>query len=159
MGLKVVKVIVVLILLMALPALAETKRDFSLGVVFGDPTGFTLKKGLEGNHSVQAHLAYSLDDFLQISTDYLFELEELFPKKDRFFRELHPYIGVGGAVFISTDNSKQHDSGLAFRIPFGAEWQPRPHPIGIFLELAPGVGLIPDTYGFFQFGLGFRYYF
>jgi hypothetical protein len=48
---------------------------------------------------------------------------------------------------------------LGMRIPFGLEWRPSEAPLGVFVELAPGLTLIPGTSSFFQGDIGIRYYF
>ena len=51
------------------------------------------------------------------------------------------------------------DAGKEIRIPLGAEWNPRSAPIGVYAELAPGIGLAPGTFGFVEGGIGARFYF
>lgn len=146
-----------------------------MGIFFGEPTGFTFKHWLTSETAFDAGLAFSLSDFVIFYGDYLWH----FPKAIRvstrgsedagkFFRQLTPYVGVGGLIFVSDNGTRsqpkyytQDGSTLALgvRVPLGVEWNPEPSPIRVYVEITPGVGIIPSTFGFLQGGIGARYYF
>ena len=140
-------------------------RTTGLGVVFGEPTGFTGKFWTAPDRAVDAGLAFSINNFVLIYSDYLFHFHGALGTSTPFLQELQPYIGVGGELFLSGSGHKDSayfsssTTGFGLRIPVGAEWMIPRAPLGIFVELVPGIGIAPDTFGFFQGGLGIRYYF
>lgn len=143
-------------------------KTTGVGVILGSPTGLTAKFWSASDQAIDAGLAYSFSEFMLIYGDYLFHFPGLFGSSTQFVRELKPYFGVGGAFFFSTDGSggrkrrysdDSTSAGLGLRVPFGAEWLPATAPLGVFLELVPGVGLAPGTTAFLDGGVGVRYYF
>jgi hypothetical protein len=108
------------------------------------------------------------NDHMLFLADYLLHYPGTFQTENRFFKRLTPYFGVGGLIAFTTGSRNDHDNylgkangsvGFAVRVPFGAEWRPTRPPLGVFLELAPGVSVVPETSTLFQLGLGIRYYF
>ena len=74
-----------------------------------------------------------------------------------------PYLGVGLiGGFGGNTNFFYHNTqtfGLGARVPIGVEFIPRGLPLGIFAELDPGIGFVPDGFTFFEANIGGRYYF
>lgn len=77
-------------------------------------------------------------------------------------------MGVGGLLVVTNRDYNKDDRflgkksgsvGLGVRVPVGVEWQPGRPPLGVYLELVPGMAIIPKTDAFFQGGIGIRYYF
>ena len=143
---------------------AETKSA-GLGVVLGEPTGFTGKFWTASDRAIDVGLAFSVNNFMLIYSDYLFHFHGALGTSSSFLQELQPYIGVGGELFLSgsgrSDSAyfSSSTSGFGLRIPIGAEWMAPRAPIGVFGELVPGIGIAPGTFAFFQGGIGIRYYF
>jgi hypothetical protein len=144
-------------------------RPFGLGVVIGEPTGLSAKYWLTSKHAIDFGLAYSFNSFVEVFADYLFHFPGVFGASSQFTTQLTPYIGIGGIFFGSTNgvNSRNNHyftsdgstAGLGLRLPLGIEWSPMDPPIGVFVELVPGLGIIPSTFGFLEAGIGVRYYF
>jgi hypothetical protein len=143
---------------------------FGLGVILGDPTGFTGKYMMSADRGVDFGLAFSFGDYTLLYADYLFHFPGAFGHSSTFASELTPYVGVGGLIAFSTDDrysrnrheffSDSHSSvGAGVRIPFGIEWRGPQVPIGVFVELAPGISIAPQTSGFLEGGVGARFYF
>lgn len=151
------------------PRIVRSTQDGSLGLglILGEPTGITGKYWLQGPSAIDAGLAYSYSDFFLLYVDYLYHFPGAFGDSSQFVSELTPYVGGGGILFIQTGtdvnrayfNSNQGSAGFAIRIPLGIEWTPEHAPFGVFVEVAPGVGLVPATFGLFQAGIGARFYF
>jgi hypothetical protein len=145
-------------------------HPLAAGATLGSPTGLTGKLWLDRKSAVDLGLAFSFDSFFLVYADYLAHFPSGFAGRETpaFFRELTPYFGIGGVLFIST-NSLRHDgryftaggssAGLGVRIPLGIEWRPVDPRLGVYVEIAPGVGVVPSTFGFLQGGLGIRFYF
>ncbi|MBU6153514.1 MAG: DUF3996 domain-containing protein [Bdellovibrionales bacterium] len=146
-----------LLLIPGLGVQASVPRNKGVGVVLGEPTGLTAKFWNSQDRAVDAGIAFSFDRFVFLYSDYLFHFKSI--------SGIRPYAGIGGGLLISSGNKKgryfdEQDGafGLGVRIPLGAEWFIPDAPFGIFAELVPGIGLVPGTYGFFQGGVGARFY-
>lgn len=128
---------------------------FGLGLILGEPSGLTAKVFFAKYNGVQAHLGYGLGKRgrLVIAVDYLFHFMDAVPPVARAGR-LVPYVGVGGRL-----GARDEDPVLGVRIPVGASFLIRGAPFELFLELALGVGLIPETQELIDGGLGARFYF
>lgn len=156
---------------MASPELSEASKyreNLGVGLTLGEPTGVTARKWVNESHAYSGSLAYSFDDFLIINSDYILYVSGLFNRmSSEFTRDLYPTAGIGAVLVLADDRSGIGDQvddfgdglGVGIRIPLGAEWRPRNTRIGVSLELAPGVAVVPGTFFFMQGGLGIRYYF
>lgn len=140
-----------------LEAEAAVSRSKGLGLILGEPTGITGKMWTSQDRAIDAGIAFSFDEFVFLYSDYLFHFKSI--------SGIRPYAGIGGGLLISSGGKKgkyfdENDGGigLGVRIPLGAEWFVPDAPFGIFAELVPGIGLVPGTYGFFQGGVGARFY-
>jgi hypothetical protein len=144
---------------------------FGLGIVIGEPTGLSAKYRMSPDQAIDAGLSFDISHWFLIWGDWLYHFPGAFGAKAPFLQQTTPYIGIGGLlVFSNRDEwetrhwryfSETHSSRTAFgmRIPIGAEWKAPGIPLGVFLELVPGLVIIPATDGFFQAGIGARFYF
>lgn len=140
------------------PSRTSSSGNTGLGVMFGEPTGLTLKHWLNGSSALQFGLTYSFNNYVAVLGDYLWHFA--------VHSEVRPYIGLGAEVFFdSADNSRRRfyrdhtgSVNLAARIPLGIEWLPRKAPLGIFGEIVPALGIAPGTYAFLQGDIGIRLY-
>lgn len=141
--------------------------NFGLGVLLGSPTALSAKYFTGGNDAVDAGLSFSSHEII-VFGDYLRHFPGKFGKQNAFVSALNPYVGVG-PVFAFGDHDHNHkhhfidddDDDFAFggRIPFGVEWMAPEIPVGVSLEIVPGILIIPETDAFVQGGLAVRYYF
>jgi hypothetical protein len=128
-------------------------RKFGLGIILGDPTGLNGKYWLSKTDGIELSLAWSLvkDNRLKVLGAY--ERSFGIGAKIDFLEELSFFPGIGGAISVGKD------FGLGVIIPLGVEAFFKKVPINLFLELAPGLEIIPETsfalYGF----LGVRWIF
>lgn len=151
------------------PGSPETSRPFGLGVILGEPAGVTGKYWIDRRSAVDTTLSYSFSDYFLLFADYLYHFPGAFGRSSQFASQLNPYVGVGAELFLQTQDtgnqgrtyfrSDQGPAGFGIRIPLGIEWRSGSPPLGVFVEIAPGVGVIPATYGFVQGGAGIRFYF
>jgi hypothetical protein len=147
----------------------ETSRPFGLGVIIGEPVGITGKYWMDRRAAIDGTISYSFNDYFLLYSDYLYHFPGAFGRSSEFVSQLNPYVGVGGELMVQTQDtgsksrtyfrSDQGSVGFALRIPLGIEWRPVDVPLGVFVELTPGVGIVPATYGFVQGGVGIRFYF
>lgn len=154
------KIFIILLAITSLSAFAKT----GVGVILGDPTALSLKHFI-GPDAIDGGLSFGHHEIL-LYGDYLKHFPGRLGKQNAFVANLTPYVGVG-PVFAFGDNDRKHhfiddnDDDFAFgaRIPFGAEWMSREIPLGISLEIVPGIVVVPETDAFVQGGLAIRYYF
>lgn len=137
--------------------------DFGLGVQLGEPTGLNGKYWLTRQSALQFDASYSFNEYFELGFDYLYHFTDAF--RGRVGSQFVPYLGFGLVSFFGTGYSGENDynrpSGNAdfgFRIPVGLEFLPHGAPIGVWGELAPGLGVVPDTFGFIQAVVGIRFY-
>jgi hypothetical protein len=134
-----------------------------VGVILGDPTALSVKHFM-GTDAIDAGLSFGHHEVL-LYGDYLKHFPGKLGSQNAFISNLTPYIGVGPVIAFG-DNDKNHhfieddDDEFAFggRIPFGAEWMSKEIPLGISLEIVPGITVVPETDAFVQGGLAIRYY-
>jgi hypothetical protein len=135
---------------------------FGLGIILGEPSGLSAKLFLDARHALDFALDYSLvDSALYIHADYLLHFSG-WRVRDGGVHRLVPYVGLGGKVGLRDhDDGRGHDrdGALGARIPLGIAWMPASVPIDVFLELVPGLFLIPETDPDLDASLGLRYFF
>lgn len=136
-------------------------EDFGLGISIGAPTGLSAKVWTNQNEAFGGGLSFSSGSYFLIYADYLFHDRNLFPRRNQFLTQLVPYLGVGGVFSSDSDKDKKASERTRFgvRIPIGVEWRSSRYPIGVYLEVAPGIDIIPSTDLIFMGVLGIRYYF
>ncbi len=142
---------------------------FGAGVVIGEPTGLSAKAWTSSTTAFDFGLAFSFDDYMLLFSDHLWHFPGAFGKSSAFVSQLYPYLGIGGVIAFTTDRYSRKERpffkhrdrsiGLGVRIPAGIEWMTPKAPIGIFVELVPGISVVPATSGFIEGGIGARYYF
>lgn len=131
----------------------DIDKDVGIGFMVGEPTGLTLKSWTGGNNAIALGLAWSLgaNDGITIQADYLWHSFDVFDDIDS--GELPLYYGIGARV-IFTEN----DSWVGARVPVGLNFLFEDAPIGLFLEVAPIIDLIPNTDFDFDGTAGIRFY-
>lgn len=154
----------------AAPKNASAPREFGAGIVLGEPTGLSAKLWLDSETAADFGLAFSLSDYFLIFSDYLFHFRGTFGNSHPFFAELATYVGIGGVLAVADHDHRDgkdhkfygHDDssiGIGARVPVGVEWLPPKYRLGVFLEIVPGLAVVPGTDFFVDAGLGARYYF
>lgn len=160
-------ILLIFMLLTSFNSFANGKK-MGAGFILGDPTALSFRYDQNETRAWDAQMAFSLSDYFLIYGDYLVKFPGVFNSSDKFIEQLTPYAGVGPVlVFASRKDhtrgsyfDKRDDSfAFAIRIPFGIEWRYDKFPIGIGLEIAPGIVIMPNTDGFLHGGVSFRYYF
>jgi hypothetical protein len=126
---------------------------WELGVLLGEPTGFSAKYWTTSNTALDFGAAWSFQGKGQFHfhCDYLFHNYEII-KVDR--GSLPVYFGIGGRVRFDED-----DSRLGLRIAIGAEYLFDEYPMSLFFEVAPIVDFAPETEADLNGGFGIRYVF
>lgn len=132
----------------------DTSKDLGIGFMVGEPTGLSLKSWTDGNNAFDLGLAWSLGryDAINIHGDYLWHNYNVFNEVDEGTLPL--YYGIGGRLILA-----ENDAIIGARIPVGVNYLFDDSPIGLFLEVAPIINLIPSTDFDVDGGLGVRFYF
>ena len=141
----------ILIALTADTALAQTK-GFGLGIVLGEPTGFSAKGWTSARNAVDAGVAWAFtrDGYLHLHADYLWHFPDAIRAEERFV----PYTGVGARLGVGGDKAR-----AGIRFPGGVAFWPRSVPLDVFLEIALIMDVAPATQVSVNGGIGVRYYF
>lgn len=146
------RIILVTTILVALgtTALAQDK-GFGIGILLGEPTGVSAKMWVSTRNAFDAGLAWSFrnNGFLHIHADYLWHFPNVFSSSERFVLS----AGIGGRLGTG------HDAVVGLRIPFALAWWPAGVPIDLFIEVTPGLDLLPATEFEMQGGIGIRWFF
>lgn len=139
------------ILLLAAP-LRSQDHGLGLGIILGEPTGFTFKTWTGATNAIDGAIAWSFthDGSLHFHADYLwhsfhvFETEETVPI----------YYGIGGR--IKTEH--QENARVGVRVPVGIGYLFKDAPVDLFMEVAPVVDLAPSTDVELNAALGARFW-
>jgi hypothetical protein len=131
------------------------------GLMLGEPAGFSFKLFVDRHHAFDAGLSFSLlDNAFHAHADYLLH----FPGKIRGLTKLKggqwiPYAGMGGKLRFLDRKHTDARNGLSARIPVGIAFHPKGISLDFFLELVPGMKVLPETDPEFGGALGGRFYF
>ena len=154
------------LLLTVAPSFAA-EHKVGVGFVLGDPNALSAKYEFSGLHAVDAQISFS-NDYVLLYGDYHWRFPGIFQSDQKFVQQLTPYMGAGPVLVFASkgDHGKgnyfdKHDDRMALgaRLPFGIEWRWDKVPLGVGLEIAPGVVVVPATTAFLHGGVTFRYYF
>lgn len=144
---------------------------FGVGIVLGDPTALTAKYNADPNTAYDFGIAFDFSRWNLIYADWHYMFPGALKGSNGFVNQVTPYVGVGGLLVFSNQDTvetrKQRyfssttdaRTALGVRIPLGLEWRTPNVPLGVFLELVPGITVVPQTSSFTNAGLGIRYFF
>jgi hypothetical protein len=141
-------------------------RNFGLGLILGEPSGFSAKYWTSSTTAFDFALGWSdgsdrignyyngyYDGGSRVSfhMDYLWHAFNAISSTERF----PIYYGFGGRI----NSGAGYNSTLAARGVIGIAWMPHQTPVDIFVELAPTLQLTESTGMTIEGGAGIRYYF
>lgn len=132
------------------------ESGFGIGLILGEPTGFSLKNWLSSTSAIDAGLGWSFVDngSTHLHADYLWHDFDVIKSTEG---KVPLYVGVGGRIkFSNSEGAKDNRFGV--RVPFGIAYLFRNAPVDIFLEVVPVMDLSPDTKLSFNSAIGARYY-
>ena len=154
----------ILFLSFAFASPRASAKQFGAGIVLGDPSALSGKYWTDNAKAIDMGLGWDSNSNFYVFSDYLFHFSNAFARAN-IDAKLVPYVGVGGLIKIYSDaNKKRIDNQdnsmrLVFRIPLGIEWLVVKFPVGVFIELVPGLRVYPNTTSDFGAGIGVRLYF
>jgi hypothetical protein len=132
--------------------LGQTK-GYGLGIMVGEPTGFSAKYWLNKENAVDFGFAYSFvhpNSSLSLHSDYLIHIPTLITKDG----ELPFYYGFGGRLHVSAKDKPF----LGARAVAGILWMSKEYPIDAFFEIAPVFNIFAETSLHLDMAIGVRYY-
>jgi hypothetical protein len=154
-------------------AAPPASSDVGIGFILGNPSGLSAKlpagsinafhlilaynqnhgwgnRGWDNNECYNNNYDGDCNGRLYLGGDYVWYNYDAIPvSKGR----LPFYYGPG--IWTSVAN----DAAVGIRFALGLEYQFATAPFDIFLEIAPGIRVIPNTNGYVSSGLGGRFYF
>ena len=140
------------IILAALVWFSPGQGDTGLGLIAGNPTGISFKYFTSTTTAIDAAAAWSFsDEWVLIHSDYLWHnFGDIAVDKG----QLPWYYGLGGWVAFGED-----DVFAGGRVPVGLEYLFAGNDIDVFLEVAAGLSVVPDTDFYVDAAIGVRFFF
>ena len=139
------------LMLSILLSFSPGKGDTGLGVIAGNPTGLSFKHFTSVTTAFDAAAAWSFtEEWVAIHGDYLWHS---FGAIDVEKGQMPWYYGLGGWVAFGDDTV------VGARAPVGLEYLFAHNDIDLFLEVAAGLSVIPDTDFNVDAGIGIRFFF
>lgn len=149
---KKLKYIAILFSIIFITQIYSQDRGTGLGIIIGEPTGFSFKHWTSSTTAFDAAIAWSFinEGAFHIHVDYLLHSFRLIDVPEG---KLPFYYGIGGRLKTS-DKTR-----LGVRVPLGLAYIFQTAPVDIFLEVVPILDFIPKTDFRINAALGARYYF
>ena len=145
-------ILVAVFILMSFYLSIGAQNNLGIGIIIGEPTGISAKFYLGKDKAFDAGAGWSLvKKFIRVHGDFLLHNDNLMEEK--LDLPLTLYYGAGVKLLLGKD------FGLGLRIPLGLLYNFKEPHIDLFLELVPGLDLLPDTNFGFDAAFGGRYYF
>ncbi|MCK5133871.1 MAG: hypothetical protein KAR40_17180 [Candidatus Sabulitectum sp.] len=139
------------LLLIALTSFSPGRGDTGLGLILGNPTGISFKYFTSTTRAIDAAAAWSFsDEWMMVHSNYLWHN---FGDIEVSKGQLPWYYGLGGWIAFG------NDVVAGGRLPVGLEYLFANQNIGIFLEVAAGISIIPDTDFHVDAAIGARFFF
>ncbi len=142
-------------------------KDWGLGIIIANPTGFSVKHRMSSENSLDAALGYSFgnNDSLHIHSTYLWEFNDSIDLKN--FAIGH-YFGVGGAIYNRdkdddpppwAEDDRDEEWGVAVRGSAGLNHYFRDPSFEVFAEISLDFFFVPATDVDLGIAIGGRYFF
>ena len=130
----------------------ESKHNFGVGIILGEPTGLSAKGWLSETVGIDGGAAWSFTggSYFQLHGDLLVHNFKLFAVETG---KMGFFYGVGARIRFDDDTT------FSLRVPVGISYEFEKTPIELFLEIVPMLDLVPATEVDIAGGVGFRYYF
>ncbi|MBW6515911.1 MAG: hypothetical protein K0B81_04745 [Candidatus Cloacimonetes bacterium] len=141
----------ILLVILILPVLLLSKSG--IGIILGEPTGISFKMWTSETTAFDAALAYSFAD----KEHFYVHVNHLWHSTiDLGETKLPWFWGIGGNIRYR--EAAKDKVRVAGRIPLGIYHMFETFPADIFLEVAPGLDVIPEISFSFGAAIGIRFY-
>ena len=135
------------------------ERKVAVGAILGDPTALDLKLRFDPMNAVQIRAGWAVADPYRdrvvLLADYTASFQILADRTEQHGL-LTPYVGIGGKVGVRDGD---YPVTVGLRVPLGLAFMIRPVPIEVFMEVVPGVHVVPNVAALVDAGIGARVYF
>jgi hypothetical protein len=133
--------------------LRAQESGLGVGIILGEPTGFSFKYWTGGVNAVDGGVAWSFtrEGSLHLHADYLWHSFHVFETEER----VPLYYGIGGR--IKTEH--QENARIGVRVPVGIGYLFKDAPVDLFMEIAPIVDFAPSTDVELNAAIGARFWF
>jgi len=124
-----------------------------IGIIAGEPSGFSFKHWVGEDTAVDAAVGWSIGDGdFYAHADYLWHrtIEDT-----KMGGSAPVYYGVGGRLLVRDGD----DSKVGIRIPIGLDYRFDDGRFDVFVEVAPIFNFLPETEFDLSLGFGGRFYF
>jgi hypothetical protein len=134
------------------PAANAQEKGFGLGVILGEPTGFSFKGWIDKKSAIDGGLAWSFahETTFHVHVDYIIHTDALTKRSDMPF-----YYGIGGRIKTGGTG----DDRIGVRVVGGIAYYIPDTPLDVFVEIAPVIDIAPSTEFQINGGIGARYFF
>ena len=145
------------------PDVGFTQGNLGLGLILGEPTGFTVKYWLDEQYAIDGAAAWSFwdGDGFQLHGDFLWHNFDLLADAGGENGKLPIYFGAGARLkFREDEGRRDHDNDTVFgiRAPVGISYLFQGKPFEAFAEIAPILDLTPDVELNVSVAVGMRFY-
>jgi hypothetical protein len=126
--------------------------NFGLGIVVGEPTGISGKYWTSRTTAIDGAVAWSFnhEGSFYIHGDFLKHHFEIIDISEG---QMPLYYGIGAKAVFADDGI------FGAHVPLGIAYLFEGAPLDVFLEIRPGLNLLPATEFDMSGGIGVRYYF
>ncbi len=143
-------ILATVILAALVPSPAQAR--FGLGLMVGEPTGFSFKWWQVGGTAVNAATGWSLGDgHFYAHGDYVWHRVI---QDEKLGGSAPVYYGIGARLLLGDGKDK-----VGVRIPLGVNYTFEDGRFDVFVEIAPIFNVIPETSFGLSGGLGARFFF
>jgi len=161
----VLNLIIVLIIFHILPVSAALPYGTGMGIIIGDPTGFTIKHFFSRRKAIDFSAGYDLDSHLQLHSDYTYHIPSVIPSREPGLKHLAAYIPIGGKLYYR-EKKRNRDKDMdetevsaGLRFGGGLLYYLAQVPLEFFFEAVPTMDFFPGTHFSIDIAIGARYYF
>jgi len=125
-------------------------KHYGIGIIIGNPTGLNGMLRLSDKSFLEASVAWNIVDtsYLMITASYVFYSFSFSIESLNFPIYLGPYVAI-----IAGDVS-----GVGIGFEAGVSYFFEQIPLEIFIELIPGITILPETDFFINISIGVRYW-
>ncbi|MDD5132522.1 MAG: hypothetical protein PHH44_07680 [bacterium] len=163
---KTMYIVLLLLIFYATGAAArveDPKYRFGVGVILGEPVGFTGKYWLNNKEAYDLSVSSRFSSYLYLSGAYLYHNYDIFKnQKDPGSASL--YYGGGFRLIADSEHHYRkhyeddtYDSIFGLRGTIGGSYLIPNQPFEIFIELSPIMNITPATDLDFSAGIGARF--
>lgn len=132
---------------------SPARADIGIGIIAGEPTGFSFKWWNDDDTAIDAAVGWSLgDNDFYAHCDYLWHrmIED-----EKIGGSAPLYYGIGARIILGDEKA----SKFGVRIPIGVDYRFDNGRFDVFVEIAPVFNVLPETDFDLSGGVGARFYF